>query len=164
MTQATDIVRQALELAQKHTHISALDYQVYADALDKLTELERVENAKLRQIHEPVTKYMTRYMLDEIDSPDNCCAGEQQHKDAIAVKEALALLADLERVEKGVSLEREYTDKDIEVILKISNAAIKRNGIMKDALKAISANPYGHSEDINCAKTALFQTESQNHE
>lgn len=38
------------------------------------------------------TKYYKNYMLDEADSAENCVCGEQQHKDALAVKYALTAL------------------------------------------------------------------------
>ncbi|MFN8995417.1 MAG: hypothetical protein ACK5X3_17370 [Pseudomonadota bacterium] len=47
-------------------------------------------------------EYYNKYMLDEAESADNCTCGEQQHRDAIAVREALALAAPLLAEKRGV--------------------------------------------------------------
>lgn len=60
-----------------------------------------------------------------------------------------------------LATKRESIDQDVEMTLKIANDAIKRNGVLKDALRAIMANPYAHSEDVNCARYALNRTEGQ---
>lgn len=68
----------------------------------------------------------------------------------VGVKQCLEIIRKLPEVEVS-----EYNQQDAEMILKISNAAIRRNGILKDALEAIAANPHAHSEDVNCARSAL---------
>lgn len=53
----------------------------------------------------------------------------------------LNIIPILKALKAAISPEREsvYDNKDAEAVLKIANAAIKRNGIMKDALNAINA-------------------------
>lgn len=75
----------------------------------------------------------------------------------------------LERQGKCGEGESLYTDKDAEQILKIANAAIKRNGILKDAVKSMvdRANipgmhfPEARKQIIEIGLNALHEIEVQ---
>lgn len=56
------------------------------------TALATWDNAE--GLKQAAATYFERYCQDEADDVENCVAGEQQHRDAIALRDALATLGD----------------------------------------------------------------------